>query len=80
MATATYAEVSWERMSNAVEKVRQRLLRAARTLDEAKIPYAVAGAMLWPRGFRAWMNGGAQYAGRGHYFAARRSACGAQRS
>lgn len=42
MATATYAEVSWERMSIAVEKVRQRLLRAARALDEAHIPYAVA--------------------------------------
>jgi hypothetical protein len=43
MAVATYAEVSWERMSNAVEKVRQRLLRAARALDQAKVPYAVAG-------------------------------------
>jgi hypothetical protein len=43
MATATYAEVSWERMSNAVEKVRQRLLRAARALEEARVPYAVAG-------------------------------------
>ena len=30
-------------MSNAVEKVRQRLLRAARALEQAKIPYAVAG-------------------------------------
>jgi hypothetical protein len=43
MATATYAEVSWERMSNAVEKVRQRLLRAAGALEQSKIPYAVAG-------------------------------------
>jgi Nucleotidyl transferase AbiEii toxin, Type IV TA system len=43
MAVATYAEVSWERMSNAVENVRRRLLRAARALDEAHIPYAVAG-------------------------------------
>ena len=43
MAVATYAEVSWERMSNAVEKVRQRLLRAARALEQAKVPYAVAG-------------------------------------
>jgi hypothetical protein len=42
MLTATYAEVSWERMSNAVEKVRQRLLRAASALEQAKIPYAVA--------------------------------------
>jgi hypothetical protein len=43
MAVATYAEVSWERMSNAVEKVRQRLLRAARALEQSKVPYAVAG-------------------------------------
>jgi hypothetical protein len=43
MAMATYAEVSWQRMSNAVEKVRQRLLRAANALASAKIPYAVAG-------------------------------------
>jgi hypothetical protein len=43
MAIATYGEVSWERMSNAVEKVRQRLLRAARSLEQAKVPYAVAG-------------------------------------
>jgi hypothetical protein len=43
MAVATYAEVSWERMSNAVENVRRRLLRAARALDEARVPYAVAG-------------------------------------
>jgi len=43
MAVTTYAEVSWERMSNAVEKVRQRLLRAARALEQAKVPYAIAG-------------------------------------
>ena len=43
MAVTTYAEVSWERMSNAVEKVRLRLLRAASALAEAKVPYAVAG-------------------------------------
>ena len=43
MPVATYAEVSWERMSNAVEKVRQRLLRAARALEQAKVLYAVAG-------------------------------------
>jgi hypothetical protein len=43
MAITTYAAVSWERMSNAVEKVRQRLLRAASALDQAGIPYAVAG-------------------------------------
>jgi hypothetical protein len=43
MAIATYADISWQRMSNAVEKVRQRLLRAANALAQAKIPYAVAG-------------------------------------
>jgi len=37
------APVSWERMIRAVEKVRERLLRAARALDAAGIPYAVAG-------------------------------------
>ncbi len=43
MAVTTYAPVSWQRMSNAVEKVRQRLLRAADALKRAKIPYAIAG-------------------------------------
>ena len=43
MAVTSYSGVSWERMSNAVEKVRQRLLRAARALEEAQVPYAVAG-------------------------------------
>lgn len=43
MAVTTYAEVSWERMSNAIEKVRQRLLRAARALQQAGVSYAVAG-------------------------------------
>jgi hypothetical protein len=42
MAGPAYAEVSWERMSNAIEKVRQRLLRAARALKNANIAYAVA--------------------------------------
>ncbi len=43
MAVTRYAEVSWERMSNAIEKVRQRLLRAARALEQARVAYAVAG-------------------------------------
>jgi hypothetical protein len=43
MAVTNYAEVSWERMSNAIEKVRQRLLRAARALEQAHVAYAVAG-------------------------------------
>ncbi|HTQ38386.1 MAG TPA: nucleotidyltransferase family protein [Pirellulales bacterium] len=40
---ATYGEVSWERMIRAVEKVRERLLRATAALEKAGIPYAVAG-------------------------------------
>jgi hypothetical protein len=43
MAVTTYAEVSWERMNNAIEKVRQRLLRAAHALEQARVAYAVAG-------------------------------------
>lgn len=43
MAHTPYAEVSWKRMSNAVEKIRRRLLRAVQALDECKVPYAVAG-------------------------------------
>jgi hypothetical protein len=40
---ASFGQVSWERMSKAVEKVRDRLLRAARALSAAGVPYAVAG-------------------------------------
>ena len=40
---ARYGEVSWERMIRAVEKVRERLRRAAMALDTAGVPYAVAG-------------------------------------
>jgi hypothetical protein len=40
---ATYGEVSWERMIRAVEKVRERMLRATAALEKAGIPYAVAG-------------------------------------
>lgn len=36
-------DFSLERMVNAVEKVRTRLLRAAAALETAKVPYAVAG-------------------------------------
>jgi hypothetical protein len=38
-----YGEVSWERMIRAVEKVRERLRRAAAALGAARVPYAVAG-------------------------------------
>ena len=37
------SDVSWERMERAVEKVHQRLLRAAAALDGASVPYAVVG-------------------------------------
>ncbi len=42
---ASYTQVSWERMTNAVERVRQRLLRAVRALEQAHLPYAVAGGI-----------------------------------
>jgi len=35
--------VSWQRMSNAIENVRRRLLRAAAALEAAHVPYAVVG-------------------------------------
>ena len=38
-----YQDVSWERMERAVEKVRQRLLRAASALETAGVPYAGVG-------------------------------------
>jgi len=41
--SAALAPVSWPRMIRAVEKVRERLLRAAQALDAAHVPYAVAG-------------------------------------
>ena len=37
------AEVSWERMIRAVEKVRERLRRAVDALEREGVPYAVAG-------------------------------------
>jgi hypothetical protein len=43
MSTIHYEEVSWERMIRAVEKVRQRLMRVVSVLENAGIPYAVAG-------------------------------------
>lgn len=38
-----YAELSWDRMILAVERVKQRLSRAVAALEKANIPYAVAG-------------------------------------
>ena len=43
MADIVIGEVSWERMIRAVEKVRDRLLRAAQALEGAGVPYAVIG-------------------------------------
>ncbi len=40
---ATLGPVSWERMIRAVEKVRNRLRRAAAALEAAGVPYAVVG-------------------------------------
>src|SRR5688572_1625578 len=37
------APVSWPRMIRAVEKIRERMLRAARALEGANVPYAVIG-------------------------------------
>lgn len=43
MGVTSFGDVSWERMNNAVEQVRRRLLRAARALGDAGVPYAVTG-------------------------------------
>jgi len=43
MATPIYGEVSLDRMVSAVEKVRQRLLRAAAVLANAGVDYALIG-------------------------------------
>ncbi|MDB5349760.1 MAG: hypothetical protein JWN86_1007 [Planctomycetota bacterium] len=43
MPDVTIGEVSWERMIRAVERVRERLLRAASALERHHIPYAVVG-------------------------------------
>jgi hypothetical protein len=39
----SYGPFSLDRMVRAVEKVRERLLRAASALEQAGVPYAVAG-------------------------------------
>ena len=43
MAVTSYGEVSWKRMSDAVEQVRGRELRAAEALRRADVLYAIAG-------------------------------------
>src|SRR5262249_18331400 len=42
MNTHIVSDLAWERMVTAVEKVRERLRRAAQALEAAGIPYAVA--------------------------------------
>jgi hypothetical protein len=42
-ADRTLAPVSWERMIRAVEKVRERMMRAVQALEAARVPYAIAG-------------------------------------
>jgi hypothetical protein len=39
------SQAAWERMVTAVEKVRERLRRAAIALEQARIPYAVVGGI-----------------------------------
>jgi hypothetical protein len=43
MAEPALGEISWERMVRAVEKVRDRMRRAAAALEAGGVPYAVAG-------------------------------------
>jgi hypothetical protein len=43
MSQKPLGEISWARMIRAVEKVRERLLRATAALEQAKIAYAVIG-------------------------------------
>jgi hypothetical protein len=43
MNTHAISDLAWERMVTAVEKVRARLRRTLQALEEAQIPYAVAG-------------------------------------
>jgi hypothetical protein len=43
MADTATGLIGWERALMAAEKVKERLLRATRALDDARVPYAVAG-------------------------------------
>src|SRR5206468_3676857 len=43
MTHVELGEISWERMIRAVERVRERLLRATAALERAGVPYAVVG-------------------------------------
>ena len=41
--TKPLGPVSWENMRNGIERVRDRLLRATKALNDASVPYAVIG-------------------------------------
>src|SRR2546425_12570869 len=43
MPQTSYGEISWERMTRAVERIRQRLRKATAALEAAGIAYAVVG-------------------------------------
>jgi hypothetical protein len=43
MADAVVAPIGWERALMAAEKVKERLRRATKALDDAGVPYAVVG-------------------------------------
>src|SRR5882757_10452981 len=43
MSTAVGTPIGWERALMAAEKVKERLRRATKALDDASVPYAVAG-------------------------------------
>src|SRR5450432_2885164 len=43
MAEATVGPIGWERALMAAEKVKERLRRATKALDDAGVPYAVVG-------------------------------------
>ncbi len=43
MADTTVAPIGWERALMAAEKVKERLRRATKALDDAGVPYAVVG-------------------------------------
>src|SRR5271154_1325672 len=43
MADAAVGPIGWERALMAAEKVKERLRRATKALDDAGVPYAVAG-------------------------------------
>src|SRR5260221_10672770 len=60
-ARRPFGKVSWERMTRAVEKIRQRLRRAAAALEAAGIPYPLArgnavAAWVFPVGEAAGRN------------------------